>query len=80
MSFEQIREVLRLDDSRVWLLIALCVALVFTIQSVETAIHEYAPMLIGQDPAGPEAHWHRLYNAWRWRGGCSHGPSRRPVG
>jgi hypothetical protein len=28
---------LRLDDSRVWLLIGLCVALVFTIQSVETA-------------------------------------------
>ena len=37
MSFEEIREVLRLDDSRVWLLIGLCVALVFTIQSVETA-------------------------------------------
>ena len=27
-------------------------------------------MLIGQDPAGPEQHWHRLYNAWRWRGGA----------
>jgi len=37
VSFEEIREVLRLDDSRVWLLIGLCVALVFTIQSVETA-------------------------------------------
>ena len=37
MSLEEIREVLRLDDSRVWLLIGLCVALVFTIQSVETA-------------------------------------------
>jgi len=40
------------------------------LQSVETAIHEMAEMLIGQDPAGPEAHWHRLYNAWRWRGGA----------
>lgn len=40
------------------------------IQSVETAIHEFAPMLVGQDPAGPQAHWHRLYNAWRWRGGA----------
>ncbi len=37
MSLEEIREMLRLDDSRVWLLIGLCVALVFTIQSVETA-------------------------------------------
>ncbi|MDF3042034.1 MAG: hypothetical protein K0Q71_4740, partial [Thermomicrobiales bacterium] len=26
MSLEEIREVLRLDDSRVWLLIGLCVA------------------------------------------------------
>lgn len=40
------------------------------IQSVETAIGEFAPHLIGQDPAGPEQHWHRLYNAWRWRGGA----------
>lgn len=37
MSLEELRETLRLDDSRVWLLIGLCVALVFTIQSVETA-------------------------------------------
>ena len=40
------------------------------IESVETAIAEFAPALIGQDPAGPEQHWHRLYNAWRWRGGA----------
>jgi galactonate dehydratase len=40
------------------------------IESVETAIREYAPHLIGQDPAGPERHWTRLYNAWRWRGGA----------
>jgi galactonate dehydratase len=40
------------------------------IQSVETAIAEFSPHLIGQDPAGPEQHWHRLYNAWRWRGGA----------
>ncbi len=37
---------------------------------METAIREYAPHLIGQDPAGPERHWSRLYNAWRWRGGA----------
>ena len=40
------------------------------IESVETAIREISPILIGQDPAGPEQHWHRLYNAWRWRGGA----------
>jgi galactonate dehydratase len=40
------------------------------IESVETAISEFAPHLVGQDPAGPERHWHRLYNAWRWRGGA----------
>lgn len=40
------------------------------VESVETAIREFAPHLIGHDPAGPEQHWHRLYNAWRWRGGA----------
>jgi galactonate dehydratase len=40
------------------------------LESVETAIREIAPHLIGQDPAGPEKHWHRLYHAWRWRGGA----------
>ena len=40
------------------------------LESVETAIREFAGHLIGEDPAGPERHWHRLYNAWRWRGGA----------
>ena len=40
------------------------------LESVEAAIREYTPHLLGQDPAGPERHWHRLYNAWRWRGGA----------
>ncbi len=40
------------------------------LESVEAAIREYAPHLIGQDPAGPERHWQRLYHAWRWRGGA----------
>lgn len=39
------------------------------IQSVETAIHELSPALIGKDPSGVERHWHALYHAWRWRGG-----------
>jgi galactonate dehydratase len=39
------------------------------IESVETAIHELGATLVGQDPAGVEAHWQRLYHTWRWRGG-----------
>ena len=39
------------------------------IESVETAIHELKPVLIGQDPSGPERHWQAMYHAWRWRGG-----------
>lgn len=37
VSLDEIQEMLRLGDSRLWLLIGLCVALVFTIQAVETA-------------------------------------------
>jgi len=39
------------------------------IESVETAIHELEPVLIGKDPSGVERHWHVMYHAWRWRGG-----------
>jgi len=39
------------------------------VQSVETAIHELSALLIGQDPAGVERHWQRMYHGWRWRGG-----------
>lgn len=42
-----------------------------TVESVETAVQEYARVLIGQDPSGAERHWQRMYNAWRWRGGCT---------
>lgn len=40
------------------------------IDPVERAVHDYGGHLIGEDPSGPERHWHRLYNAWRWRGGA----------
>ncbi|HZQ61400.1 MAG TPA: mandelate racemase/muconate lactonizing enzyme family protein [Casimicrobiaceae bacterium] len=40
------------------------------LSAVEAAIQEFAQHLVGEDPAGPERHWHRLYNAWRWRGGA----------
>lgn len=39
------------------------------VESVETAIHELEPVLIGKDPSGPERHWQAMYHAWRWRGG-----------
>lgn len=39
------------------------------IESVETAIHELEPVLIGKDPSGPERHWQAMYHAWRWRTG-----------
>jgi len=39
------------------------------IESVETAIHELEPVLIGKDPSGVERHWQAMYHAWRWRGG-----------
>lgn len=41
-----------------------------SIESVETAIHELATYLIGQDPLGVERHWQGMYHAWRWRGGA----------
>lgn len=41
------------------------------IESVETAIHELEPVLLGQDPSGVERHWHAMYHAWRWRGGAT---------
>ena len=41
------------------------------VDAVEAAIRQFAPHLIGEDPGGPERHWQRLYNAWRWRGGAA---------
>lgn len=40
-----------------------------SVESVEAAINELVQSLVGKDPAGVEAHWQRLYHAWRWRGG-----------
>jgi hypothetical protein len=62
VSFEELREVLRLDDSRVWLLIGLCVALVFTIQSVETATegawpHQRRPARIAPQARAAQGAW-----------------------
>lgn len=39
------------------------------VRPVEETIRELTPVLLGEDPSGPERHWQRLYHAWRWRGG-----------
>jgi hypothetical protein len=62
VSLEEIRDVLRLDDSRVWLLIGLCVALVFTIQSVETATegawpHQRRPARMARQARSAQGAW-----------------------
>ena len=62
MSFDELREFLRLDDSRIWLLIGLCVALVFTIQSVETATegawpHQRRPARITRQARSAQGAW-----------------------
>jgi hypothetical protein len=62
VSPEEIRAVLRLDDSRVWLLIGLCVALVFTIQSVETATegawpHQRRPARMAPQARSAQGAW-----------------------
>jgi hypothetical protein len=62
VSLEELRAVLRLDDSRVWLLIGLCVALVFTIQSVETATegawpHQRRPSRIAPQARAAQGAW-----------------------
>ncbi|MFN8594071.1 MAG: hypothetical protein U0031_21665 [Thermomicrobiales bacterium] len=62
VSVDELRRVLRLDDSRIWLLIGLCVALVFTIQSVETATegawpHQRRPSRIAPQARSAQGAW-----------------------
>jgi galactonate dehydratase len=40
------------------------------IESVETAIREMSPVLVGREFEGVEVSWQRLYHGWRWRGGA----------
>ncbi|MGH2350988.1 MAG: mandelate racemase/muconate lactonizing enzyme family protein [Chloroflexota bacterium] len=40
-----------------------------SLEATEAAVQELGRSLAGQDPAGVEAHWYRMYHAWRWRGG-----------
>ena len=43
MSWDEARDLLRVDDERLWLLVGLCVALIFTIQAVEGAVEGVWP-------------------------------------
>lgn len=62
MSLDEVRNALRLDDSRVWILVGLCVALVFTIQSVETATegawpHQRRPSRMAPQARSAQGAW-----------------------
>jgi len=57
-----VRDVLRLDDGRLWLLVLLCVALVFTIQSVESSTegawpHHRRPARLGPGGRAVQGVW-----------------------
>lgn len=59
MSWDAVRELLPVDDRRLWLLVLLCVALVFTIQAVEGSTegswpHQRRPARLG--PGGRALH------------------------
>jgi hypothetical protein len=43
VSWDEARDLLRIDDGRLWLLILVCVALVFTIQAVEGSVEGVWP-------------------------------------
>lgn len=43
MSWDEARDLLRIDDGRLWLLVGVCLALVFTIQAVEGSVEGVWP-------------------------------------
>ena len=62
LSLDDIGNALRLTDGRIWLLVGLCVALVFTIQSVETATegawpHQRRPSRIAPQARSAQGAW-----------------------
>ena len=61
---DRIGEVLRAADGRFWLLVALCVALVYTIQAVEAAVDGYWPHQRRPARAAPGAR--AVGGAWSW--------------
>jgi hypothetical protein len=61
---DRIGEVLRVADGRFWLLVALCVALVYTIQAVEAAVDGYWPHQ--RRPARRTPGARAVGGAWSW--------------
>jgi len=61
---DRIGEVLRVADSRFWLLVALCVALVYTIQAVEAGVEGYWPHQRRPARTAPGAR--AVGGAWSW--------------
>lgn len=61
---DRIAEILRVRDARFWLLIALCVALVYTIQAVEGAVDGVWPHQ--KRPARMSAGARAVMGAWSW--------------
>jgi len=61
---DRIAEILRVRDARFWLLIAMCVALVYTIQAVEGAVDGVWPHQ--KRPARMSAGARAVMGAWSW--------------
>ena len=55
MSWDEVREALRFEDGRLWLLIALCLALVGTIQAVERSVEGAWPHQLRPAQGAPRA-------------------------
>lgn len=61
---DRIGEVLRVADGRFWLLVALCVALVYTIQAVQSTVEGYWPHQ--RRPVRGGAGARAIGGAWSW--------------
>ena len=61
---DRIAEILRVRDARFWLLIAMCVALVYTIQAVEGAVDGVWPHQ--KRPARMSTGARAVLGAWSW--------------
>lgn len=55
MDWDELRDALRIDDGRLWLLIGLCVALVFTVQAVEGSVDGVWPHQLRSARRAPRA-------------------------
>lgn len=61
---DQVKDALRLHDERLWLLIGLCVAMVFTIEAVEEAVEGVWPYQ--RRPARMNPRARSVHAVWSW--------------